>query len=181
MSQLSDCTYNIDFLQTRFIDKNKSSDKIQDIGIYSFGLELVIVGREENKKKYENIYKIVFTDEMMSPFFEFAISKYIEENKKKKYWTRQHLDEVLDEIHIIRSVENKEIDMKNIVNMMKFMRESFMKNVKPELEELNVDELSLSSLQKAINTTTESLNSCIYDLYGISEEFVEYVESKKSL
>ncbi|MCG3258074.1 MAG: hypothetical protein H7646_18520 [Candidatus Heimdallarchaeota archaeon] len=169
--------YGIDLLKTCPIVEKKSKIKLLQIDVRRVDLELFILGKEDNEENYENVYRISFTDKTLSSFFELAIFQYFEENRRKKYWTKTKVEEILDEIMIPRSVENIEKDMKKISEMMQHLENSLLENISKDLRHLQNANLELTFLREIIVDKLLELNKLIYDLYQIPEDLVSYVNT----
>ena len=168
--------YRLNIIKSQELIDYKEEGKITKIDCEEKGNFLILRVRLEGEKDFRELLKIYFEDELMMRFFHFSIKTYLLEKERKKYWSKERIWEVLDEIKIPRSVPNVDTDARNIKQLMKTFEEAYMEKLSEEFKESPVKELNLTKIEEEIEKTDNQIDQKVYALYGLAEEEIGIIE-----
>lgn len=168
--------YRLNIVKSQELIDYKEVGKITKIDCEEKGNFLILRVRLEGEKDFRELLKIYFEDELMMQFFHFSIKTYLLEKERKKYWSKERIWEVLDEIKIPRSVPNVDTDARNIKQLMKTFEEAYMEKLSEEFKESQVKELNLNKIEEEIEKTDNQIDQKVYALYGLAEEEIGIIE-----
>ena len=168
--------YGINIVKSQELIDYKEKGKVIKIDCKEHNNFLILKVQLEDEKDFVDMLKICFEDDLVMRFFHFSINTYLLENERKKYWSKEGIWEVLDEIKIPRSEPNKTTDVKNIKQLMNIFEEAYQDKLSTEFKESPVKELNLTKIEEEIEKTDNQIDQKVYELYGLTEEEIEIIE-----
>lgn len=168
--------YSINIVESQEVIDYKEKGKVIKIDCKEHNNFLILKVQLEDKKDFIDMLKIYFKDELMMRFFHFSIKAYLLENERKKYWSKEKIWGVLDEIKIPKSEPNNATDVRNIKQLMKTFEEAYQDKLSTEFKESPVKERNLTKIEEEIEKTDNQIDQKVYELYSLTEEEIEIIE-----
>ncbi|KXB01841.1 hypothetical protein AKJ44_02080 [candidate division MSBL1 archaeon SCGC-AAA261F17] len=168
--------FGINVAETRKMDRGEAG-VIDEYKVDLEGDSVLISVRYKDKSNYREVLDLHFEDAALKEFFFLALKR--NEGDKNYRSEKPVFETTMGDMTVPKSSETDLIDenVEAFQTLMEVLRKEFEKKVSKKWENSSVKKLDLTRIERAIEETDRDIDRVVYDLYGLTEEEVETVES----
>ncbi len=161
-------TTKIDVEETGVINEYKVDLKDESV---------LISVRFKDESDYQKVLDLHFNNDTLKEFFFLALKR--NEGDKNYRSEKPVFETTMEDLTVPKSTKTNLIDevVKDFETLMDVLNDNFEDKVSEEWGDSPVTKLSLTRIEDAIQKADEEINEIVYDLYGLTEEEVETIES----
>lgn len=159
-----------------------ASEEMGVINEYKVDLKedsVLISVRYKDESDYEKVLDLHFESDTLKEFFFLALKR--NEGNKDYRSEKPVFETTMEDLTVPKSTETKLIDenVKDFKTVMDVLKKNFEKKVSEEWNSNFISELNLTKIEHEIEQTDKAIDRIVYDLYGLTDEEIETVESAR--